>query len=469
MNTFRNMLASDTAEPLASTIADHGYIDADTGAFTPYGPDQDEAPEYAPEVLAEPFPVLNLAELATRRAEAKRYAIERIAPEGEVTTLNGPGSAGKSLLGQQLATAAAAGMPCLGLAVQPGPAIYLTCEDDAAQLHWRQQHLCAAMGVDMASLAGKLHLASLRGELGNELATFGLDGRMSVTASFHRLAATLEATGAKLIILDNVGHLFTGNENDRGEVTRFVNLLNRLAGTTGAAIILIGHPNKAGDEWSGSTAWNNAVRSRLWLEHDETSDLRTLSLPKANYSRKGEIVSFRWHDWAFVRDEDLPADTRTELAEVIRANGENNRFLECLAAATASRRNVSHIHGTNYAPKIFAGMPEAKGMKVKAFAGAMERLIHLGKIELDAELWRDAHRKVKTGIRVAEKCGDPPAATPCGDLRRPLPETGENPCGDPRAATPPYINISGAALGSAAPDFEDDDRNPFDPAQWEGR
>jgi RecA-family ATPase len=49
-----------------------------------------------------------------------------------------------------------------------------------------------------------------------------------------------------------VAHLFAGNENDRGEVTRFINALNRLAGETGAAVLLLGHPNKAGDSYSGS-------------------------------------------------------------------------------------------------------------------------------------------------------------------------------------------------------------------------
>src|SRR5690606_16192454 len=97
-----------------------------------------------------PLPTLDLADLARQRAEAKRFAIELIAPEGEVTLFTGPGSGGKSLLAQQLATASAAAIgKCLGLDVQPGPAIYLTCEDDAAQLHWRQEHICASLGVDM--------------------------------------------------------------------------------------------------------------------------------------------------------------------------------------------------------------------------------------------------------------------------------------------------------------------------------
>src|SRR3546814_9421010 len=144
----------------------------------------------------------------------------------------------------------------------------------------------------------------------------------------------MEVTGSKLVFLDNVAHLFTGNENDRGQVTRFVNLLNRLAGNTGAAILLIGQPNKSGDTYSGSTAWLNAVRSQITIDHERDEngsvldlDVRVLTVGKANYARKGEALRFRWHNWAFVRDADLPADHRAEIAANIQASADNEIFL----------------------------------------------------------------------------------------------------------------------------------------------
>ncbi|QCI92119.1 AAA family ATPase [Novosphingobium sp. EMRT-2] len=395
-----------------------------------------------------PLPMLDLAALASRRAEPVRYVIERIAPEGEVTLLYGPGSAGKSLLGQQFATCAAAAIPCLGLSVASGPAIYLTCEDDENQLHWRQQHLCEALGIEMSALSGKLFLSSLRGELGNELANFSGDGQMSLTPAYHRLVATLHATGARLIILDNVAHLFTGNENDRGDVTRFVNVLNRLAMETGAAIILVGHPNKAGDEWSGSTAWNNAVRSRLWLEHDEEADVRTLSLPKANYSQKGDVVRFRWLDWAFVRDEDIPQDRREAIDDVIRANAQNAAFLACLDIRNAQERPVSESPASRtYAPKEFAAMDEAKGFKKPQLEAAMDRLFRNGEIEVG--LVCRTGRKDRFGVR--RVCADlraDPAPTPCAD-----------PAPTPRRPAPPHTPYTtyreGEALGAASPSSPD--------------
>lgn len=253
--------------------------------------------------------------LSKTKAEPVEFAIERLAPLGKVTLFNGPGSAGKSLLAQQFATCAAAGLPCLGLQMLEGPALYVTCEDDAEQLHWRLERQCKVLGIDMALLAGKLHMVSLCGELGNELALFAKDGKLVPTDMFNRLASTIRVTDAKLVFLDNVAHLFTGNENDRGEVTRFVNLLNRLAVHTGAAILLVGHPNKGGDTYSGSTAWLNAVRSHAWLdfiqEEDGTvidTDARLLTVGKANYGPKGDVVSMRWYNWTFNVDELLLAN-----------------------------------------------------------------------------------------------------------------------------------------------------------------
>lgn len=191
------------------------------------------------------LPSLDLAALALTKASPVVFAIERVAPMGEVTLFTGPGGGGKSLLAHQLCTVGAAALgACLGLAVTPGPTIYVTCEDAAEHLHFRQERLCEALGVPMASLAGQLHIISLRGELDNELEGVNDKGNYSPSPTYYRLAATIRATGAKLVALDNVAHLFSGNENDRHDVTRFVNLLNRLARDTGAAILLVGHPRR---------------------------------------------------------------------------------------------------------------------------------------------------------------------------------------------------------------------------------
>ena len=230
------------------------------------------------------------------------------------------------------------------------------------------------------------------------------EGVLKPSATFARLSAMITATKSRLVILDNVAHLYTGDENNRGEVTRFVNLLNRLAGETGAAVILVGHPNKAGDSYSGSTAWLNAVRSQITLKHDTETDIRTISVGKANYSQQGDALRFVWAEGAFVREDDLPADSARALRESVQFAADNKLFLECLRERTRQRRAVSEKQSPTYAPKVFATMAESKGIGAKRLESAMDRLFRMNAIERGNLGWHDGYRHPVQGLR--ETAGD---------------------------------------------------------------
>lgn len=386
-------------------------------------------------------------------APPRRFILKDWIVRGAAGLLGGQDGVGKSLLAQMLGTCAASGRDFLGLPIERCRAIYITAEDPSDELHRRQEPINESLGIGMADLRGWFKTYSLKGEIGNELATFDIDGRLSPTARYRQIRRAALDFGAELVFVDNAAHVFAGNENARHDVAAFLGLLERLSIEIDGAVILLAHPNKQhsqgnkeGNEYSGTTGWSAHVRNRLFFDwsNDEDPDERVLRRSKANYAAKGEEIICRWHRWSFVRPEDLGADYAAELAESIRAQGENTRFLACLASCTERRRAVSHNPGTNYAPKIFAGMIEGKGTTAKAFARAMERLLHLGTIELDQPLWQDSHRHWKHGIRLVEKCGDPPAVTPCGNLRSAS-------RGDARAATPLYPTDMGASIVAAAP------------------
>ncbi len=349
------------------------------------------------------FALANLSDWAKNKPRPKAMAIELIAPCGEVTLFSGKGGTNKSLAGQQAATCYAAHVPFLGLQTAGGPALYVTAEDCEQEMHWRQAHIAAALNIPIESVAGKLHLASLRGTLDNQLATFGNDGRLILAPAFIRLKRTMVATRARLVVLDNVAHLFSGNENDRGHVTTWVNALHSLCRDHDAAIILIAHPNKAGDTYSGSTAWLNAVRSQITIGRRDGGidpDARVLTLGKANYSRPGDELALRWHDFALIREDDLPDDKRAELAATIGASSDNAAFLACLTEYTRQHRHVSHHTGTNYAPSVFDDMPESKGMGRTRLKAAMNRLFRIDQIE-SGFLWRDTGKgRDITGLRL---------------------------------------------------------------------
>lgn len=340
----------------------------------------------------------------------REWMLEGWEPKRSCVYLTGQGAVGKSLFTQQRLTCSAAGRDFLGVPVQPGISLYITCEDDIDEMHRRQDAINAAMGLTWADLKGKLFLISLKGLLNKELCVFDNEDRMVTTDRWKQVQATIDHYGATHVALDNVAHLFTGNENLRNQVAAFTGLLDGEAERINGVIILLGHPNKSGDEYSGSTAWENQVRARIFLGFDKASDgtiidpdARILSNSKPNYSKRGDAVHFRWHKWAFVRPQDLPDDYAADLAQTVRANGENEAFLRCLRVrAGQPGREVGPKVGPSYAPARFAEMTEARGFKKEDFARAMERLLTIGAIVTE-ETFNNKSKRYATVIREVEK------------------------------------------------------------------
>ncbi len=388
-------------------------------AATNVTPIRDDMPEWMNDMErygeqdkpVEPLTLIDPALWAGTEAPVRRWKVKDYIPDGQATLLTGKGAAGKSLVSQLQATCIAMGLPFLGLEVAQTNALYITCEDDQDELQRRQAAICEGLGITLESLSGKLHLLSLQGELNNELATFTTDGRMSVAPRYRQIQDACARHEIGFLTLDNTAHLFTGNENDRHQVASFINLCNRLAIAIEGAVVIVGHPNKAGDSYSGSTAWENQVRSRLFMEipaneQGEISDpdLRVMRREKVNYAQRGGELQFRWHKGTFVREEDMPPADAVNLHQTTADARDNQIFLACLETRNKQKRAVSEIkRSPTYAPKEFADMAESKGIGRVRLEQAMDRLFRLEAIERGF-LWvfrgegKDCH-----GLRIVEK------------------------------------------------------------------
>ena len=187
--------------------------------------------------------------------------------------------------------------------------------------------------------------------------------------------------------------MFGGNEIDRSQVRQFVGAqLRKLAGAIDGAVILLSHPSltgiNSGTGLSGSTAWHNSMRSRMYLtspkpdggEQPDT-DLRELSFKKANYSKLAEPIILRWKDGLF-----LPEAGISSLETAAGEQAADELFLKLLARFIAQGRNLSHKpQPANYAPRQFANEPEAKSLPRAKFAleQAMQRLFRTQKIHVE--------------------------------------------------------------------------------------
>lgn len=389
------------AERVLAAEPDYGFVNED-GVWTAYGTDWQAPGEDSPRPGL--LPVVNFDDWQGE-PPPRRSAWGCLLPMLTTTMLTGPGGVGKSLFEQMLLTCIALGLPFLGQPTVQMNTLYVTCEDDASELWRRQAAICAMLGLTFDDLKGKLHLVSLTGEPDTAIATFNEAGQLRKTQRWHDLEATCDTLDIRAFAFDNATDAMAGDLNDLHQVAEFVSLLTGLAIKRDGVAMILHHPNKAGDDWLGSVAWHNKVRSRLIIEHtdDHDPDARTIKNPKANYGPSGNEIAFRWHEGAFVRDEDLSEDQARHMRELSIANGQNTAFLACLRAREKQgiERMVGPSTGPNYAPSQFEGMPEAKGLKRAAFKAAMDRLFAMGVIET-AQIARPGKGKSETKTVIVE-------------------------------------------------------------------
>lgn len=320
------------------------------------------------------------ADLANRPLRERRWILPGLIPEGKVTLMYGDGGTGKSLLALQLGVCIAAAVPFLEVPVEAIPVLYLGAEDDEEEMHRRLVDICIALDVRLPDLQN-LHIISLAGSPDASLATEE-KSRLVLNGLYHRLRIRLSVFRGGVVILDTAADLYDANENDRGLVRTFLRSLNALCAEYSVTIILLAHPSQHGlrstDGTSGSTAWNNSVRSRLYLtvEKDDP-DLRVLENKKLNYGRRGSKLKLRWRNGAFVKEQDK--DTSLVTTQ-LRQEAAEMKFMELLEVFERNGRRVTANNAAGSAPKVFSEHPGNGGFTREEFREAMERLMNGGKI-----------------------------------------------------------------------------------------
>lgn len=200
-------------------------------------------------------------------------------PGRTVTLMTSDGGGGKTTLALQLAVATVAEERWLGRGPRTGSVIYLSAEDDLNELHRRLDEICVSLGLEL----GRLHDLYLWALADQDpvLAVEGEDGQVKVTARFAELEVKVRDIKPALIVLDSLADVFGGNENVRSQARQFVGRLRQLAMMAGGAVLVLSHPSlsgiSSGSGTSGSTAWSNSVRSRIYLSRPEGEPSRPTS------------------------------------------------------------------------------------------------------------------------------------------------------------------------------------------------
>ena len=205
-------------------------------------------------------------------------------PAGRVTMLVGPGAAGKTHIGMQVATAVAARWPHAFLAtagakvISPQidsalagpPVVWATWETQIGDFQKRLRGI--TMG-DLQVMDGRLHYVNMRanGALWGPPTGAHVSTAAEMLAAGERLLRYAEAVKPRVLVIDPLAAAFMSNENDRGLVRAFMTRLAEWAAQNDCAVLIIAHPpkNRGGqgkaptidDLYSGSTDWPASVQS----------------------------------------------------------------------------------------------------------------------------------------------------------------------------------------------------------------
>jgi RecA-family ATPase len=330
---------------------------------------------------ANPLPIIDPREWQGKPVPERRWFVEGLIPDRTVTNLSGAGGSGKTEIILQLIAASSLQTQWFGKDVSLGPCLYYGAEDEADELHRRLATIVDRAGHTLSDLDG-IRLIPMAG-LDAVLAEPSKQGNLVATTIFPKLEAETRALRPKLVVIDPSADVFGGDEINRSQVRKFVSMLRGLAIDFDCAVLLLSHPSlsglNSGTGTSGSTAWNNSVRSRLYLEvPNDSPDARVLKVVKANYGKTGEAIAIRWNDGIY----DLDSGPDPVLAKVLNKSADDV-FMAVFSKLTDQGQALGPNVGPSYAPKKISGHPDAKGYTKGDLAAAMQRLLDIGRLKIE--------------------------------------------------------------------------------------
>jgi RecA-family ATPase len=274
------------------------------------------------------------------------------------------------------------GKDWLGTLPEPGGAFYIGCEDDETELRIRLTPIARHYLTTFEELErGGFRFISLAGED----AVLGEPDRNGIIKPTKLFGALYEQAGdlkPKHIGVDTAADVYAGNENDRSQVRQFISLLRKLAIVSNGSVVLLSHPSltgiNTGSGISGSTAWHNSVRSRLYmtapkLEQGEQpdTDIRELQFKKSNYGPLSESIMLRYQNGLF-----LPVQGLSSVEQAAREAMVEERVISIGKKLIERGQSLSPAEQSHsYAPTLIAKQPEAKGITKSELKGVMNRLL----------------------------------------------------------------------------------------------
>ncbi|MEI8168830.1 MAG: AAA family ATPase [Rhodoferax sp.] len=254
------------------------------------------------EALLKPVSVFDVL---SSPSEPPAFVWDGYLPRGQVSLLAAHGGTGKSTIALMLAVCTVLGRPLFGVATEQSNVLFVSLEDGVNIVRHRLASICKAWLIDPELLRGGLHIVD--GTEHPELFSAETRGSGDTTASYLELRKIVQFEHIGLVLIDNASDAFGGDEIQRLQVRAFMRSLAVVARLTDCAVLLLAHVDKmtsrnkkaeGGEGYSGSTAWHNSARSRMFLTRGDNG-LLTLEHQKSNLGRMREPLTLEWLDGSF--------------------------------------------------------------------------------------------------------------------------------------------------------------------------
>lgn len=348
--------------------------------------------------------VVDLDELEGLDPPEVDWVVKDMLPRGTVTLLTGKGRVGKSTWSLQLAECMRCGSSFLGHATIGRTTLIYSCEDDLNEVHRRHQRIrrgLAAVAGGSCREFGKTFIWPRVGQFNDLVELNPRTGSLAVTPAFRSLAHEAIKRKVDLIVIDTLAQTFAGSENDRTIVTKYLNMLARLAKICRACVLVLAHPPKSDAEYSGSTGWDGTVRTRMLLHRVERDGEQHhhFKIAKVNYCPEYDKEVFRNSTGILFSPEELPPEMAA-VREAPEDLSEPKRiFLMLLDERIGSQLTLScSRNATNYAPRVFAEDLRATGITQQRFEKAMNELLRDQVLVPRGELPWKIHRSKVYGL-----------------------------------------------------------------------
>lgn len=233
---------------------------------------------------------VNLNDMLTNPPAPPKFVWDGLVPRGEVTLFAGHGGTGKTYIALLLAVSVALGRDLFGITVDRCKAVFVSLEDDGDVIRWRLACICKYWNIDPQELDGWLTILDGTEYPEMYVATKPWE-KPNFTSTYEQLAQRAVDLSVGLIVIDNASDAYAADENIRTTVRAFLRSLKRIAKATNSGMLLLSHVNKetsrgllpSTENYAGSTAWHNSVRSRLFLSKEKEPGRLSLAQGKNNH------------------------------------------------------------------------------------------------------------------------------------------------------------------------------------------